>query len=808
MNQFEDKTAASVSQGKEDPYRVSRLLRARSAIVVTALMVVGLLVFRDFTFGDKVLLYKGAGSDSTIDYFPNLAHISDYLRNSGLPSWSFSVGMGQSLFYLTGYLVLDPIVWLPKASIPYALAYQHLAKIVVAGLLFWGFLRLRGLTFRAALAGSLLVSFSAYMCMGSCWIVLADELVCFSFVLFAAEQAVVRGRWIYLPLAVALSGLITVFHLYLCALLLCLYVPARLVELYGWKPWALSRSSVQLGAVAFLGVGLAAIICLGSGYIALNTPRGWGDIANYKWQSIPSIYQLESALYYFTAVLRPFSNDILGSDDEFRGWGNYLEAPANYFGLLSLLLLPQVFIGASRRQRLLCGLFLIFVLVPTVFPWFRHLFWLFKGGYFRAFSLFCGFGTITLSVTAFSRYIERRTLNLWVLGGTLLVLAGVLYLPIHQMQALVDPDLRRMAAIFLLAYGALLTVGRVTKRHGITATVILGLVGAELIYFDRITVSNHPAVTKSELKERVGYNDETVDAVRYLNRSDNSFFRIRKPWGSAPTIHDPSFNDAMVFEYYGTSSYSSFNDLNYIRFLVAAEAISQSDLAYAALQCHGLSRHALLSTFACEKYVLTKDPVLFQTADYYEFVQRFGNVYLFRNQLFLPLGLAFSDFISADRFEQLPGDWAKPLALLHSVVLSNEDARDGQGLSALNTQELKQKMVETTLPDIVAERRRTAFETRSFTQTRIEGTVRADKKSVLVFQTPFNIGWHALVNDRPATTLKVDIGLLGILLEAGQHRVELHFRPPLLYAGAAVSLVSLAVLFLALWKWPRIRLPQ
>ncbi len=53
-------------------------------------------------------------------------------------------------------------------------------------------------------------------------------------------------------------------------------------------------------------------------------------------------------------------------------------------------------------------------------------------------------------------------------------------------------------------------------------------------------------------------------------------------------------------------------------------------------------------------------------------------------------------------FMQLPSDWAKPLALLHSVVLSDKDARDGQGLSPLGTQELKRKMIETPLPDIVA----------------------------------------------------------------------------------------------------------
>ena len=35
----------------------------------------------------------------------------------------------------------------------------------------------------------------------------------------------------------------------------------------------------------------------------------------------------------------------------------------------------------------------------------------------------------------------------------------------------------------------------------------------------------------------------------------------------------------MVFNYYGTMSYSSFNNLDYIKFLLAVDAISSVDIA-------------------------------------------------------------------------------------------------------------------------------------------------------------------------------------------------------------------------------------
>jgi uncharacterized membrane protein YfhO len=267
-----------------------------------------------------------------------------------------------------------------------------------------------------------------------------------------------------------------------------------------------------------------------------------------------------------------------------------------------------------------------------------------------------------------------------------------------------------------------------------------------------------------------------------------------------------SLNDAMLFGYYGTSSYSSFNNLNYIKFLMAVGAISESDLVNDTRWSFGLLEYPLLSTFACEKYVLTNNPAPFEKEQYYEFVKRYGNGYLFRNQ-FLPFGLSFGYYITEDMFLQLP-QWAKPLALLHAAVLTDKDAADEPGLSQLTMGDIKYQAIETSLPDIAAKRRSTALNISSFRQTRIGGTIQLNQRSVLVLQTPFDPGWHAFQDGRVVPVIKADFGLLGVVLNAGEHTVELRYRPPFLYAGAAVSFVSLLIFAASLWWWPRIRLPQ
>ena len=802
MNERESKSAASAVDSRprlNDAPGASAF--AVTLMVAVALLLVGGLIFRDFLFGEKLLLYKDVGDDSVIDTYPTLVHLSDYIKHYGFPSWSFCVGMGQSLFYLAGSLVWEPIVWLPRQLIAFALVYQHLLKALVVGLLFFRVLRLRGLDLCASTGGALLLAFSAHMCMGSCWIISADDTVCFTFLLFALEEALVDRRWLYLPIAVALTGLVTPFHLYLSAVLLCFYVPARLVEIYGWKPLPLSRVCMRLAMFAILGVGLGAIVFFGSSYAVLNSPRASRTLPNFAFGPAPSPFQLGSPLYYITNVLRPFSSDLLGTGDAYRGWENYYEAPLSYCGLIALLLSPQAFAAATRRQRILCAIFLILIVIPMVFPWFRYLFWLFQGGYFRAYSLFSVFAILVLSMTAMSRYIERGTINLWLLAVTVAVLLGILYFPAHEMQMLISHELRRTAIVLLISYTALLVIGQIVKRQGIAGWMILGVTAIELIYFDRITV-NRPTITKQEWRERIGYNDETVDAISDIKASDHGFFRITKTWGSVEATR-PSFNDALVFDYYSTSSYSSFNNLDYIKFLMAVDAIDPGLRPGDSQWSPGLVGHPLLLIFAGEKYVITPDPAWFQAGLGYEFVRPYNDIYLFRNKFSLPFGLIFTHYISEEIFFLLPSP-SKELALLHTVVFSGKSVINQSELPSLTLDDLEQQMRATLIPDILSQRRDTAFRIQSFKPTRISGTARLDQNGVLVFQMPFDAGWHSSVDGRSVPTMKVDAGLLGLVLPTGEHAVQLIYRPPFLYIGALVSLVSFTILSFKLWRCRRI----
>jgi uncharacterized membrane protein YfhO len=85
--------------------------------------------------------------------------------------------------------------------------------------------------------------------------------------------------------------------------------------------------------------------------------------------------------------------------------------------------------------------------------------------------------------------------------------------------------------------------------------------------------------------------------------------------------------------------------------------------------------------------------------------------------------------------------------------------------------------------------------------------VRLDQKSLLILQTPFDRGWRAFQDEQAVPVLKADIGLLGVALDAGQHKIELRYRNPALFFGLAITMAASLLLVVSLWRWPRLRLP-
>lgn len=74
--------------------------------------------------------------------------------------------------------------------------------------------------------------------------------------------------------------------------------------------------------------------------------------------------------------------------------------------------------------------------------------------------------------------------------------------------------------------------------------------------------------------------------------------------------------------------------------------------------------------------------------------------------------------------------------------------------------------------------------------------VRLARDGYLVLSQTYYPGWTATVDGRPAPTVRADFAFTAVPVPAGEHIVDLRYRPRLLFAGAGISVVALVALLL------------
>jgi hypothetical protein len=88
-------------------------------------------------------------------------------------------------------------------------------------------------------------------------------------------------------------------------------------------------------------------------------------------------------------------------------------------------------------------------------------------------------------------------------------------------------------------------------------------------------------------------------------------------------------------------------------------------------------------------------------------------------------------------------------------------------------------------------------ELESLGNARVAARCQATRASVAVFLEQFDAGWSASLDGRPATVLRVNLAMRGVLLLPGTHQIVLTYQPPGWSIGIALSTISLLVLLLA-----------
>jgi len=825
-NRVEEKVAKSVKstaksskvakKAEEKPAKAPSLdffeekLGAKSMYLALGLLcMIAFVVYGTFLFTDNVMFFKDIGSDTINGLYPLYYDNAKIWESEGsLSMWSFASGLGQNNILQN---VGDPFIWLlyiaGKDSILGGIAYIEALKVLLAGMCFYAYLRTMSMTYLASIVGGLVYAFSGFMMVGSGWFLFTIEGLYFALLLLAFERFLLLGKWGLFPVVIMLVAMFQPFDVYIMAVMIATYGTVRILDENDFD-WAdLGKKYLQLAGLGVLGLVMGAVLLLPSLELMLNSPRVLGESTFFDTLASKSMFDMAEPNLWATTKARLFSTNLLVDNDYvFRGGFNFLEAPAIYCGLGTLILIPQAFVFLSKKQRVLYGSLLGLFLLPLFFPYLRYTFWLYSGDYFRFYSLFVVFILLYLAVRAVHYVYTEERLN-WIAFGIGVLGAFFLLFTVTNSadNVVIVNESTKSSLMLLLAVNAIVIAGWSIKALRPMARIaFLVLLCVDLMSVAMPTLNNRDISTASEFTtEKVGYNDYTVDAVRDIKSKDPSFHRMEKHYASGLAMHSSS-NDAKVQGYMGTRSYNSFNQLNYIRFLGALDVINQAD-ENQTRWAPGVGSRQLLSMLVSNKYVMTKSGAAKPVGLGYEHIGTFGDVSVFQNQHFLPLGFTYDEMILRSDFDNIKKDnISKDITLMKAVVIEDDNQEVISKLGKFDTTQVNPLLYQKPVLEAdVNNRKQEAFELETFKNSHLAGKITVSKDKMLFFSIPLDKGWTAIVNGQEAKIHQVNIGFSGLMLPKGTHEIELIYNTPYLSTGVWISLLGILLYGLGMWWWKK-----
>ena len=271
------------------------------------------------------------------------------------------------------------------------------------------------------------------------------------------------------------------------------------------------------------------------------------------------------------------------------------------------------------------------------------------------------------------------------------------------------------------------------------------------------------------------------DLIKKIKKKDNTpFYRIEKQFISFST--GLAQNEAVVSNYFGLKSYTSFNPKAYYDFCQFFHLIEKNHWPnlLPSLKSN-IERYSLLKLLSI-KYLISKDSIRDNS---FVYSNKLKYLLLYENKDFRPLGITYSNYITKEKMAK-HSDELKDSLVLDQLILKKED-------------------VKVLRDYLKGAQKREKFKINFFSNSLIKGEIFNSSKNVLFFSIPYDIGWEIKVNGVISNYYKVNIGFIGLPLEKGKNKIELSYTPPMYKIGKLISIISVlgCALFYVLSVWKR-----
>ncbi len=713
---------------------------------------------------------------------------------SGTPYWSWNTFLGASFigsysFYTLGSPFVWPLILLPEAAVPYGISVMAVLKHAVCALTSYLYLKKMVKEERAALIGSLLYTFSSFTVINTQFYHFTEVIAFFPLILLGLENAYSKERRHgALALACALNALCNYYFMAGTAIFTALYFACRFFSA-DWRVKGRFRKAASVLLECALGCLMASVLLIPSAWALLGFTR-----ANGAQTGLFSMYGLSDLLERLRVFLMPIESNTLNA---FYGDAANWSSVAAYLPMVGCVLVLLYFL--RRRWSWLKTLIALCIFVSFV-PALNGLFTLGSNAEYTRW-----WYALELMLALASAYVlarpDARDRYLRPAAAASLALAALLTLPCliphwlladwydsdngllvqiaiflyrQQYHAAYAPGVFRVMALALTAlnYGALWIFGG--KRRA-DRSFLLALCAVIVVnYASFIAVNDRYVLSGGETA-----NDGTVSMDQIAKAEMLDAHPVREGTAYSYRIDHSGLarNYSMIVNEPSLTSFHSLRS-GYLRDFVYQAGFGFDESTTVRPQ----DGSGALRSFLSVRYYYNLDEENEPGApEGFTFLRREGDVNVYENQNYVPMGFVYDTF--TDVYDQALNPETTAEVMLKAVVLRGSQIG---GVSGMTPKRLSEQP-ERTWQEAAAELRENACDSFVGTPGGFTAHIDAKRRGILCFTVPFDKGWSATVDGRPADVLSVNLAFMGVPLSEGEHVIEFTYRVRGLKLGALMS---------------------
>lgn len=768
--------------------------RATSTFFVALLVAVGFILPYIFMSEGYFILY----GDFNVQQIPFYQKCHELIRNGNV-YWDFGTDLGANFigsysFYLLG----SPFFWItlafPNSFVPYLMGPLLILKFAFAALTAYFYIRRFTRTAEAARLGGILYAFSGFSIYNTFFNHFHEAIIFFPLLLLALELLITENRRAVFGLAVCACAIVNYFFFFGMVVFTVIYYFVRIFS--GAVKFKFTRFLIII-LEAVLGLGIAMCLLLPSIMAITGNSRvsdfltGWSAIMYGKEQIYANVLQC----FFFPPDIPARPVFFPGAEVRWSSLGGWLPI----FSMVGVFTIFKNRKG-SWLKRLL-GICIFMALVPIL----NSAFYAFNSSYYARWFympilLMC-LGTVSLTEDS---KVDWGYGYKWVLGITIAVTAVIGLFPNHDsdgnlifgLYSQSDDNIYGIRFIItcVIAILSLVILGILLKilKHSPKAFYTMALVCVcvvSVIYGNVFMVSGRSHSYK--IKEVM--IDSLIEGE--IDFQDDSTFRI--------DTYDCVDNTAM---YLGYSSINAFHSvvpssiMEYYDYI----GIERSVASRPSTDYHSI--RPLLSV----KYLLNRvdgdsfiDHDTKETAmEGYTYIDTQSGYYVYENDNYVPYGFSYDYYMSQEFCDSYSGENRANL-MLKAVLLSDEQIEkygymfnDLQSIARHPNSDDPERTIYFDYDSYVYDCEKLAETSAYYFETDKHGftaKVEREKENLVFFSIPYDEGWTATVNGKPAEIEKVNVGFMAVKVPAGDSEIRFNYETPGLKLGLLITVISSAI---------------